>query len=86
VENKIEIEVSWSLLSSNVAAKACNPSKLQSLEVVESRAEVERADLYKSNTGLTQMLVTTEFRFFWLKMCLQPELYTESGLWIWQIE
>lgn len=79
MESKIEMEVSWSLLSSDVAGEACNHSELQSLEVVESRAQVERADLYKSNTGLTQMLVTSEFGFFWLKMCLQPELYTECG-------
>lgn len=77
MESKIEMEVSWSLLSSNVAGQACNHSELQSLEVGESRGETERADLYKSNTGLAKMLVTGEFRFFWLKMCLQPELYTE---------
>lgn len=77
VESKIEMESSWSLFCSNAAGEACNPSALQSLEAVQTRAEVERADLYKSNRAPAQMLVTSEFRSFWLKACLQPELSTE---------
>lgn len=71
MESQIEME-GGGVFFPQVLREACNHSKVQSLEVVKSRA-----DLYKNNTGFTQMLVTRVFRFFWLKMCLQPELYTE---------
>lgn len=71
MESKIEMEEPSFL---KYYRGSLQPQQVAKLEVEESRA-----DLSKSNTGFTQMLVTREFRFFWLKMYLQSELYTECS-------
>lgn len=41
----------------------------------EKQSKVEKADVCKSYTAPSQVLVTPEFSFYQLKMCLQAERY-----------